>query len=130
MLKHYTEYRETQQLRKDHLAQKKQRQAFLIVSILGALLTLVMIVKAVTPAEPVTAATPIVQPVTAATPAEIPVEATAEAEQFAVIVTKPLETLTSDDLDFMTEKAEDPCYASNVQLPREEMIAAIVACSK
>ena len=131
MLKQYIEYRETQQLRKDHLNKQKQRQALIIIGVLGALLALVMFVKALSPAEPVaTPATPVVSGATAAQPEQQSQAVVQDAEKFAVIVTKPLDTLTSEDLDFIDTKADDPCYADNTQLPKAEMVDAIVACSK
>lgn len=114
MIKRYTEYREMQQLRKDHLAKQKMRYLLLFLAILGALLLGMSVIEAVKPAEPVKTTVSVKHQ---------------EIEKFADMVTKPLETFTKEDLALLDAKAEDPCYAKNAMLPKAEMIVAITACS-
>lgn len=118
MLKQYIEYREMQQLRKDHLAKQKRKQALILIAIFGALILVMGVIGMAKPAEPVTQ-----------TPAAAVSNHQREIEKFADVVTKPVDTLSSEDLDFIGSKAGDPCYEKNAMLPREEMISAITACS-
>lgn len=122
MFKQIVEYREMQQLRKDHLMQKKQRMMFVILAILGVVLLATYVVKTVMPTNPVKAAA-AVSTVDAAKQQEL-----SDIEEFADIVTKPSDQLESTDFDLVGKKAHDPCYEKNALLPREEMIVAITAC--
>lgn len=122
MFKQIVEYREMQQLRKDHLMQKKQRMMFVILAILGVVLLATYVVKTVIPTNPVKAAA-AVSTVDAAKQQEM-----SDIQEFAGAVAKPLEDLKKEDLDLVDSKAEDPCYAKNTQLPADEMIVAITAC--
>jgi len=119
MFKRYTEYRETQQLRKDHLAKQKMRYALIALLIMVPLFAVLAVVEASAPAEPVKTA-PAVSPANQ--------QETREIEEFAYIVTKPLDELTSEDIDLMGKHSKDPCYEKNALLPREQMIVAITKC--
>lgn len=116
MLKRYTEYREMQQLRKDHLAKQKMRHLLILLAILGVLLLGMSVIKAIKLAEPVKSVSTV----------SVKHQ---EIEKFANMVTKPADTLTAEDLALLNAKAEDPCYAKNAMLPKTEMIIAIAACS-
>jgi hypothetical protein len=121
MFKTYTEYRETQQLRKDHLAQQNRRYALIAMAILIPLFAILAVVEAKTPDAPA-------KPVPVVSPANQ--QERQDIEEFADDITKPAYTLSSDDLDFVGEKAKDPCYekSADALLPKEQMIAAITAC--
>ena len=129
MFKQYMEHREFRQLRKDHLAKQKRRQALIIFAVLGAILAAMAVVELATktePSKPVAAVSKVATQETQEIQNEQ--QETSDIERFALIVTKPLETLTGEDLDFIGEKEDDPCYASNTQLPRDQMVEAIWAC--
>jgi hypothetical protein len=123
MFKRYTEYREMQQLRKDHLAKQKMRYALIFMAVMGTLLVAMMVVEAVSKPSSPTKTAEVVSAISAANQQEIQ-----DIESFAYIVTKPLDELKSSEIDLMGEKASDPCYEKNALLPREEMIVAIKKC--
>ena len=55
MFKRYTEYREMQQLRKDHLAKQKMRYALIALVVMIPLFAVLAVIEAAAPAEPVKA---------------------------------------------------------------------------
>ena len=95
-----------------------------MMAALGAILVVMAVVDTFKPAEPSKASTPV----SAVSPAVQ--QEKQEIEQFAYIVTKPLDELTSEDIDFMGVKAKDPCYEKYAELPSEQMIAKIAACKE
>lgn len=129
MFKQIIEYREMQQLRKDHLMKQRQRMMFIIIPVLCVVLLASYIVDAVKPSEPVKAAT------TSQSTQEVPTmsdsvkqQELSNIEEFAYMVTHPVDEMQSGDLDLLDDKANDPCYEKNAQLPEEEMVVAITAC--
>lgn len=126
MVKRYLEYREMQQLRKDHLRKQSLRYLLILMAILGVVLAATYMVEAIKPTEPVKS----VKPVAAVAPTQNleDIEEIQDIEEFADIVTKSADKLTSEDLDLLTVKAKDPCYEKNVMLPQEQMMEAIAAC--
>lgn len=122
------EYREMQQLRKDHLAQKKMRQALIFFGICVALLLVMSVVDAMKPAPVKPVKHSIHSPSKPAAFSDAQQQELDDIKQFAVAVTKPLETLDQDDLDLVQSKAGDPCYENNTQLPADKMVVAISAC--
>jgi hypothetical protein len=129
MIKRIIEHREYQQLRKDQLMKAKMRQAMVIGPLLLVLLIAGGVVSELTKTTPTEAkpVSAVSTPTTPTTPITSSQE-TQDIEKFADVVTQPLETLSSEDLDFVGVKAKDPCYADNVSLPPDEMIEAITAC--
>jgi hypothetical protein len=125
MFKQYREYREMQQLRKDHLKKQKLRYGLIFFAIAITLLLAMAVVEGITPAEPAKSASTQYQE----TPQETQDrQERQEIEEFALAVTKPLHTLTREDLDLVGAKAKDPCYEKNATLPQEEMVEAIATC--
>lgn len=123
MIKRIIEHREYQQLRREQMMKTKMRQAMFIVPLLLVLLIaggIVSEMKKTAPTE--------TKPVSAVSTPTTSSQEAQDIEKFSVIVTKPLETLSSEDLDFVGVKAEDPCYADNTSLPSDEMIEAIATC--
>jgi hypothetical protein len=53
-----------------------------------------------------------------------------DIQAFADAVTKPLDTLSDEDLDLIGRKAKDPCYETNAILPKEQMLQAISSCKE
>jgi hypothetical protein len=132
MFQRFTEYREMQQLRKDHLAQQRRRQLFTFLGVLGSLLIVLVVIEMAMPAKP-TAASPaktteVTESIKAAPTVEV--QAVKEIEAFADAVTKPLDTLSEDDLALVHNKAKDPCFETNAMLPKDQMIQAISSCKK
>jgi hypothetical protein len=123
MIKKLIEHREYQQLRKDQRNEKKMKQAGILLLVGLTLLLAVGAMEKLYPESKPVAAVPA--PVTASTPASSEAE---DIEHFATVVTQPLETLSTEDLDFVGSKAGDPCYENNASLPPEEMIEVITAC--
>lgn len=132
MFDRFLEYREAQQFRKARQRRQNIRYLIMFSAVLLVLLLGAYVVDAVKPAE-ATDTKPVAtapnQPEVQETQ-EIQEEqqVTSEIERFAYIVTKPMDTLTSEDIDFMGEKAKDPCYEKNAMLPRDQMVEAITAC--
>lgn len=131
MFQRIAEYREMQQLRKDHRAQQQRRQLFIFLGVLGALLMVLIVIEAVMPGTP-TAAKPTeqtksVQMVSTVDPQETE---TQDIQAFADAVTKPLGTLSEEDLALIDRKAKDPCYETNAMLPKDQMLQAISSCKK
>lgn len=121
MLKRYIEYREMQQLRKDHLRKQNLRNLAIMASALVVLLVGTYVVKAFRPVESSQAAKPT-------GPSLVSQKEMQEIEEFATAVTKPMGELTKEDLDLVGAKAKDPCYDKNAQLPQEQMMSAIAKC--
>ena len=132
MFHRFVEYREMQQLRKDHRAQQRRRQLFTFLGVLGTLLMVLIMIELAMPAKPTAAKAPeptkSVQVVPAAESQET--QELQDIQAFADAITKPLGTLTSDDLNLMDSKAKDPCYESNAMLPKDQMIQAISSCEE
>jgi hypothetical protein len=135
MLERLIEYREGQQFRKDRKKKQDQKRALMIlVPCMAILLVAAGISAVVGGEEPV----PVVKAVATPSPASEPVEIAPsvdeeeidDIEHFAYIVTKPLDELTSEDLDFVESKAEDSCYARYAGLPNDQMITKITACKE
>lgn len=126
MIKQFIEYRETQQLRKDHQKKQKLEYALVVFAILGVLLIAMTAVEIMQPAPP-------------AKPVAVKSQETQEMQEmhemqdiqaFAAAVTKPLDQLTDEDLALVEAKAGDPCYEENTQLPSELMVKTIKACKQ
>jgi hypothetical protein len=122
MLKRYTEYREMQQLRKDHLKKQRMRYGLIFFAIMGVLLIAISVVEAVSPAAPAKSTAKV------STVDQQKMQEKQEIQEFAYIVTKPIDELTSEEIDAMGAKAGDPCYEKNALLPEDEMVEAILAC--
>jgi cell division protein FtsB len=120
MFDRFFEYKEAQQFRKDRMRRRNMRYLVIFMAILGAVFVVVSIVNAISP--PAKSATK--QTVST----QIVSKQKQEIKEFADIVTKPLDTLTKEDLDLVDAKADDPCYAKNAKLPQDQMIKAISAC--
>src|SRR3954470_6610137 len=120
MFNRYMEYKETRQFRQAQAISQNRRQLFVLFPIMGTLLVAISAVKAVMPTEPAKSAVPSVLTTQQKELQDI--------QRFAVVVTKPLDTLTSEDLDLVGSKAHDPCYESNAMLPAEQMVEAISTC--
>lgn len=133
MFKRYQQYKETKQYNKEMKRLRKQqaaKQKLRLLIILGAVSVGVLLVFAgMEMATPPEASSPAVS-ASQEKPEDIQEEqqVTSEIERFAYVVTKPLDQLTSEDLEFVEEMADDPCYEDNVSLPQEKMIDAITAC--
>ena len=125
MIKRYIEYREMQQLRKDHLRKQSMRYLLVFFAIMGTILLVTYAVDAFKPAE--MAKSTSVESVSTVSAAEQ--QKTQEIEEFAYIVTKPLGDLTDEDFDFIDTKAKDPCYEKYAMLSSEQMIKKITACT-
>lgn len=123
MIKRYMEYREMQQLRKDHLMKQRLRMMFIIMAILGVVLLATYAVEAVMPTAPAKSAVTTSSAISSANQQEMQ-----DIQEFADTVTKPLDELEQEDLDLMEAKANDPCYEKNATLPREQMIEEITTC--
>jgi len=135
MIDRIIEYREAQQFRKDRLRRQNQKRALLIlVPCMVILLIGAGISAIVGKEEPAPVAKAVATPSQVSEPVEVApsVDETEieEIEQFAYIMTKPIEDVTGDELDFMGEKAEDPCYEKYSLLPVERMITKITACKE
>jgi hypothetical protein len=126
MIERLIEYREGQQFRKDRKRKQDQKRALLILVPCMIILLIGAGISAVIGGEK---PAPVAKAV--ATPAPtVSSEEEEEIEEFAYIMTKPIEDVTDDELDFMGEKAEDPCYEQYSLLPAERMIAKITACKE
>lgn len=119
MFKHYYEAREMRQLRKAQAALQKRQQLFILVGILVVLMVVISVSKALMPTEPAKSAVSKPNP-----------RVVADIQEYADVVTKPLETLTQRDLDLVTRRENDPCYAKyvGIGLNREQIAAAITVC--
>ena len=135
MIERLIEYREGQQFRKDRLRKQNQKRALLILVPCMAILLVVAGISAIMGEEkPVTVAKAVSTPSQVSEPVEVvpsvDEEEIDDIEQFAYIVTKPLDQLTSEDLDFVESKAKDPCYETYAGLPNDQMITKITACKE
>jgi len=135
MFHRFVEYREMQQLRKDHRAQQRRRQLFTFLGVLGTLLMVLIVIEVAIPAKPTVAApaktteiTESVKTVPDADPQDMP--ELQDIQAFAEAVTKPLDTLSDADLALVKSKANDPCYEANAVLPKDQMIQAISSCEE
>lgn len=121
MIKRLIEHREYQQLRRDQMRKEKIRQAMIILPVIFVILAAVAAVSAIVPAKEKPVAT-VSKPVSAVS------SKTQDAERFADVVTMPVENLTSDDLEFLKSKENNPCYAGNVDVEQGMMAEEIMAC--
>lgn len=121
MFNRYIEAREMRQFRKAQEASQKRRMLFILLAVMGAVLVAISVGKAVMPAEPVKAAVSI----PTATQQE-----RQDIQEFAVVVTKPLDTLTPEDFQLITSKENDPCYNASVgvKLNQAQIVQTIIAC--
>lgn len=119
MIKRWIEHREYQQLRKDHMDEKKLRQAGIVILAGLVLLFAVGAMEKLFP-EP--------KPVKAPSVVKVVPQKALDAERFATLVTMPVEQLSSEDLDFIGSKTGNPCYEPYVQLSHDDMVNAIKAC--
>ena len=94
------------------------RYLMTLLAILGAVLVVVYIVDAFTPAE-------APKSISTISPSD-----RQDIEKFAYIITKPMADLTSEEIDFMGVKAKDPCYEKYALLPAERMVTKIAACKQ
>ena len=118
MIKRIIEHREYQQLRRDQMAEKKFKQAGIVVLLGLLLLGIGGIFEATTPKPQVKPGAAVYQPVSTVS----------DPEKFAGLVTMPVENLTPDDLAFLKSKENDPCYAGNVDVEQGMMAEEIAAC--
>src|SRR4051794_11999417 len=121
------EYREMQQLRKDQRVKQQRRQLFIFLGVLGTLLLVLLAINAATSPNSSDAKTPERVKTVQMVPTEITQETQETPEMqdiqaFADAVTKPLDTLSDEDLDLIGSKAGDPCYEANAMLPADQMI--------
>lgn len=121
MIKRLIEHREYQQLRRDQMRKEKIRQAMILMPVMFVILAAVAAVSAIVPAKEKPVAT-VSKPVSAVS------SETQDAERFADVVTMPVEDLTSDDLEFLKSKENNPCYAGNVDVEQGVMAEEIMAC--
>jgi DNA-directed RNA polymerase specialized sigma24 family protein len=121
MLERILDHRERQQIRKARQRKQTMRYGVIFFAIALVVLAVGAVMEAASPAEEPKVAKP-------AGPSVAQQEEMYEIEEFADAVTKPLEELSSEDLDLVSEKAEDPCYEENSMLPQDEMVEAIYAC--
>lgn len=143
MFKRYMEYKETKEFNKEMKRirkhqERKQKLRILIISsgVMVAMFAALLGIELATPPEAAKSDSTVSVETQQETPqAEQELEAiqaeqqaTSEIEKFAYIITKPLEDLTSEEIDFMGTKAGDPCYEKNALLPEEEMVSAIAEC--
>src|SRR4051812_5301798 len=123
MFNRYIEAREMRQFRKAQEASQKRRMLFILLAVMGAVLVAISVGKAVMPTEPVkTAVSKTESPATQQERQDI--------QEFAVVVTKPLDTLTPEDFQLITSKENDPCYNASVgvKLNQAQIVQAIIAC--
>ena len=132
MIERIIEYREAQQFRKDRKRKQDQKRALMVlvpcmvILLIGAGISAIMgKEKPVPVAKAVSTPSQVSEPVVAVPPVD-----EEEIERFAYIMTKPIEDVTGDELDFMGEKAEDPCYERYSLLPAKRMVAKITACKE
>ncbi len=119
MIKRWIEHREYQQLRRDQKAKEAQRIALFVVPIGIAFLFAIGLVTKEVPTEKVAKPGAAVYQ---------PVSAVSDAEKFTELVTMPAENLTPDDLAFLKNKENDPCYAGNIDVEQGMMAEEIAAC--
>ena len=132
MIERLIEYQEGTQFRKDRKRKQDQKRALIILVPCMVILLIGAGISAIVGEEkPVSVVKAVATPSQASEPVEVvPSVDEEEIEQFAYIRTKPIEDVTSDELDFMGEKAEDPCFERYSLLPVERMIAKITACKE
>ena len=118
MIERLIEYQETRQFRKDRQRRQNMRYLTMMFAVLGVILVVVYIVDAFTPAEP-------------STPAPtVSISDKQDIEKFAYVITKPVADLTSEEIDFMGDKAKDPCYEKYALLSAERMVTKITECKR
>jgi hypothetical protein len=132
MIERLIEYKEAREFRKERKRKQDQKRALMVLVPCMAILLIGAGISAIMGKEE---PAPVVKAV--ATPSQVskPVEVVPsvneeEIEKFAYIMTKPIEDVTGDELEFMGEKAEDPCYEQYSLLPAERMVAKITACKE
>jgi hypothetical protein len=133
MIERIIEYKEAREFRKDRKRRQDQKRALMVLVPCMVILLIGAGISALVGKEekPVPAAQTVATPSQASEPVEVvPSVDEEEIEQFAYIMTKPIEDVTGDELEFMGEKAEDPCFERYSLLPVERMIAKITACKE
>jgi hypothetical protein len=120
MFNRIIEYREMQQLRKDHRIKQQRRHLFIFLGVLGGLLLVLVVIEMAMPAKP-TAASPaktteVTEPIKAAPTVET--QEVQEIEAFADAVTKPLDTLSEDDLALVQTRPRIPALKPTPCCPR------------
>lgn len=121
MLDRILDHRERQQIRKARQRKQSMRYAIIFFAIALVMLAVGAVVESGKPAEAAKTAKPT-------GPSVAHQQEMDEIEEFVDIVTKPIDELTSEEIDLMGEKAEDPCYAQNVEVEQGMMAEAIAEC--
>lgn len=122
MLERILDHRERQQIRKARQRKQAMRYGAIFFAIALVVLAAGAVLEAASPAEETKAATPVAE-VSSANQQDLQ-----EIDEFVDIMTKPIDELTSEEIDLMGEKAEDPCYAQNAEVEQGLMAEEIAAC--
>lgn len=111
------DYRERQQIRKDRLQKRNLRYLTIFFAVLLVLLLGAYAVDGLSPKE--------AKPVAAKTVQQQELQ---KIDEFVSIMTKPVESVTQEDIDFIDTLEGDPCYEKNAEVEQGLMAEEIAKC--